>query len=545
MSKNQIFQGTPAPMVKKSKFDLSHNVKLTGDMGYLIPILCEDVLPGESWRVRSNLMVRFAPLLAPIMHKVDATIHYFHVPNRIMCTEFEDFITSGENGESTAETPWLQLKTALSEAWSFGDNGFKAVFGESSLWTYFGCPPIARAASNTDYVDDTRINVFPWLAYQMIWQEYYKDQNLDTNDIMQEPIPGGAVDPEFFVNNYATLRKRAWERDPATSALPWPQRGADVLLPLEGTGDVTYSARSKFVSENGASENDMTILTTKDISSNGSWTPISESFGRVENIESVEFENSAITINDFRTAVVLQRWLEANARGGNRYKESIHSHFNELVPDYRLNRPEYLGGGKTMVQISEVLSTANSLDSESNTVPQANMAGHGIAVGRSNQFTYRVREHGWIIGILSIMPKTAYQQGLPKKFFRLDRYDYAWPEFVGLGEQEMLSKEVYYDPTDATVDNDQLFGYQQRYYEYKSTQDRVAGDFCSTLDFWHMGRKFETRPQLNTDFVYASPTKRIFAVEDANVHSLWMQVYHEISAVRPIPYYSVPGLMKI
>lgn len=547
-----IFQGIPAPKVRKSRFQPDHDVKLSGDMGWLIPVMMQDVLPGEHWKNKSTFMVRFAPMLAPIMHLVYVTMHFFFTPNRILYEDdsaWENFIYAGIDGLNEDTMPYLSVKDVAISVHALGEETeFNKWLGPGSLWDYLGFPPIPWQESNLNYTDETEVNAFPFMVYQKIVNEYYRDETLmlecqmdaDTTDqTARFFVNGGSA--QDVKNSIGALRRKVWKKDQFTSALPWPQRGAEVLLPMEA--DVNYKDISEVYTETGGimtgSPHDL-YANNEELEAVDSPDPQKV---RIENIESVT--NGTITISDVRVAIVVQRWAEANARGGYRENEGSLSHFGQIVPDYRLKHPEYIGGGVQVVQVSENLSTANSLDSDENPIPQANPAGTGIAIGNSNTFSYKCPEHGWITGILCVMPKAAYQQGIPKKYLKLDRFDLAWPQFVGLGEQEISSKEIYYDILDSTENNDQLFGYQQRYWEYKYESDRVCGDFRNQLDFWHMGRKFDNRPVLDEDFLTGAPTKRIFAVEDQNVHSLWMVVHHDLSALRPMPYYSVPGLSKI
>lgn len=544
---NGIFGSVPVEHVKKAKFDLTHDVKLTGNMAMLMPILMEECLPGENWQWNGNLLCRFAPMLAPIMHRVHATMHCYHVPNRILTTLWKTFITAGQDGEQDIDPPLLAIDTILEAVQAEGETVWNSKVGTGSLWDYLGLPTFPFSAPAA-YIDQTPINILPFMAYACIWQYYYKDQNLDTDTIMENPIT--QPDLETFVGEYMDVRIRAWEKDPYTSALPWPQRGPEVLIPLEGAGTVEYKTVSDVVNTVGIFTADRVLGTTP---SGAGPHPLKVNMvvggydgddGRIENIESISFANSTITINDFRTAVVVQRWLETNARGGSRYNEQILAHFDQRVPDFRLDQPEYIGGGKQQINFSEVLTTANSVDADDNVIPPANMSGHGISIGGSNSFRYQVKEHGWMVVILSILPETSYQQGIPRKFLRSTRYDYGWPSFANLGEQEIQSKEIYYDPLVANAVNNALFGYQQRHWEYKAIPNRTCGDFKTTLNHWTMTRIFSARPENDLAFVYANPTTRIFAVEDTS-HKLWMQVVHQISVLRPFPYYSVPGLLKI
>lgn len=282
---------------------------------------------------------------------------------------------------------------------------------------------------------------------------------------------------------------------------------------------------------------------------------LQDSEGYIQNMDpngTLEADLSAVTastINELREAFQLQKWLERNMRNGSRYIESILAHFGVKSSDARLQRPEYLGGGKSPVVISEVLQTSGTTTQEIDPLynsPQGNMAGHAVSAGQTNYFKKFFEEHGFIIGIMSIMPRTSYQQGIPRIFNKFDKFDYFWPEFAHLGEQEVKNQELYFD-TSATQKNDDTFGYQSRYAEYRYIPSSVAGDFRDNLLFWHLGRKFENVPSLGEAFITADPQnngwERIFAVQDAEVHKIWVQMIHKVKAVRPMPVFADPGFI--
>lgn len=549
--KNNLFKQVPVKRPKRSLFDLSHEVKMSGKFGFLYPVLCVDTLPGDTFRDTMNCMVRFAPMLAPVMHRLDVTTHFFFVPNRLLTDHWEDFITGGRDGDLAPVLPYVTPN---------GLDGITQYMRKGSLWDYLGLPVYPESGGPPAPLSNLHISVLPFRAVGKVYNDFYRDPNLDDELDLDEEVAGdvsvqGALATSIFnIENY----HRGFEKDYFTSALPWAQRGAQVLMPLSGvadSGDVAYRTVSSWYESTGASPAIGTVNFVADgvtpgrqVADSGLTPPT-----RVENIESITFDNAATTINDFRRALAIQRWLEANARGGARYTEQIQSHFDVMVPDYRLQRAEYLGGGRQPVQISEVLSTASN-EGMGDTIV-GDMAGHGISVGRTNRFTYRCQEHGFVLGFLSVTMRTAYSQGVHRMWTRDDKYDYAWPELAHLGEQEILSRELFFDFDDAAdAVNDGVFGYIPRYAEYKFQNDRVAGDFRDTLGFWHLSRRFLSRPSLDSEFLAIwenggpqgaeeeETFRRIFAVQDGTDY-LWMQLYHHLTVKRPLPYFGVPSII--
>lgn len=499
------------------------------DMARLVPFICQEVVPGDKFRVNSEVMIRLAPMVSPVMHRINVFTHYFFVPNRLIWNEFEDFITGGPDGNKMPVMPYLR----------FGDlqnTGDPDLVSLGSLADYFGIPP--ETHSNLE------ISALPFRAYQMIFNEYYRDQNL------MEEIPfsleSGQVTGQGDIEELCSLRTRCWEKDYFTSALPWSQRGGDVSLPISGRAPVILNEAgqsgraSQFVrNATGSFTPNTTLITgpSGDLEARQANGAAAEAnIDPMGSLDAVLDGATDVTINDLRRSVRLQEWLERNARGGARYIEQILSHFGVKSSDARLQRPEYLGGGKSPVVISEVLQTSSS----DSTTPQANMAGHGIAVGSSHQFSRFFEEHGYVIGILSVLPRTAYQQGVPRHFLKTDKFDYYFPEFAHLGEQEIWNAEIWSQMTGDEAKG--TFGYTPRYAEYKYVPGSVHGDFRQSLDFWHLGRKFGSRPRLNKDFVQANPSKRIFAVTDQNVHSLYVHIYNNMRAIRPMPRFGTPRL---
>lgn len=528
MSKRNIFKEVPVAPVKKNLFDLSHEVKMSGQFGWLYPVLCIEALPGDTIRDQMTALVRFAPMLAPIMHRVDVKTDFFFVPMRLTTHAWEPFITGGQDGEATEVLPYV-TPFAMNALGAYGQD----LMNKGQLWDYLGLPP-----ANGDLSSGQRISVCPFRAYTKIYNDYFRDPNLDDEVDLNLEMEGDVTDVSAVMNGIMDLRRRGWDRGYFTSALPFAQRGPSVLMPLVGSVDFDYKAQAVAITEEPIAA---AVLTNGvGIFTDGDNVPIG-----IDNIESATLAATS-TINDLRRGLAIQRWLENNARGGARYNEQIFSHFRTRVPDYRLQISEYLGGGRQPVQISEVLATANDGDAE---IPVGDMAGHGISVGKSNRFTYHCQEHGYVIGIMSIVPRPGYSQGLAKMWTRENKFDYAWPELAHLGEQEILSKELFYSFTAAhDAANNGVFGYIPRYAEYKYMEDRIAGDFRTTLAFWHLNRIFTSRPTLSAEFVRMIENpgneesyRRIFAVQDGTDY-LWIQLFHKLTAMRPLPYFGVPML---
>lgn len=504
ISMSKIFENLGMRKPRYSAFDLSRETKLSMKMGDLVPVYIEEIVPGDQFRVKSEIMMRLAPMISPVMHRVNVYMHYFFVPNRIIWNAWEEFITGGREGTTVNPMPIFNMA---------------AVTGgitEGSLADYLGLP--ATSPGSPVY----QPSALPFHAYHQIWNDYYRDPNL---------TPAINVQALVSADSMNVLRKRCWEKDYATSALPWPQRGPAVNLPASvqyrDVSEVVRTSDGAHISGPLGSDNVVGNL-LQDFGG-GSFA------ARLENLEDDPIN---VTINDLRTSSALQRWLEKNARGGYRYIEQILSHFGVKSSDARLQRPEYLGGGRQPVVISEVLNNTGTT-----AAPQGEMAGHGLSIGQTNSFNKRFEEHGYVMGICSVLPRTAYQQGIHRHWMRKTREEYYWPEFANLGEQEVRKAEVMYNEALTEAENNETFGYQQRYAEMKYGCSSVHGDFRSTLNFWHMGRIFSllSPPELNEDFVTADPTDRIFAVQDGSDH-LWVQMYHDVKARRPMPYFADPRL---
>ena len=499
MAGMNIFNSVKSNAVKTNMFDLSHDVKMSFEMGELVPVCAVEAVPGDRFNIGSESLVRFAPTVTPFMHNIDVKMEYFFVPNRILWSGWEDFISGSL---SSPAHPY------------FAD----AEFDLGSLGDYLGLPT---------GVSIDKVNALPFAAYQMIYNEYYRDQNLIA------PVSFKLSDGLNAGSSFDSIRRRAWEHDYFTAALPFAQKGDAVDIPL---GVVSYDNpdgnNGKLIDVDG------TPIGASALSVNGGGTDTSNILTTGGNNLAYDPNGSLsvepTTINDLRLAYKVQEWLERAARAGTRYTESILSHFGVKSSDSRLQRPEFICGNRQPVVVSEVLQTSSTDE----TSPQANMAGHALSVGSGYGESYYCEEHGWIIGIMSVIPRTAYQQGLHKSWSRFDKFDYYFPEFAHLGEQAVLNREVYYNND---IADDDTFGYVPRYAEMRFINSRVAGQFRTTQSNWHLGRIFSSRPSLNQSFIECSPSKRIFAVTDTSVDSMWCHVFNQIKVNRKMPKFGEPG----
>lgn len=540
--KDSVFANVPRMNVKRSRFDLSHEVKLTGKFGVMYPILCIDTLPGDVISDEIVTFARFAPMLSPVMSKIDLKIDCFYVPARLVYGQalWEEFITGGQLGTAAPILPYVTPAGVRAAA---GDN---SPMIKGSLWDYFRLPVVAPA---TAMLSAEPILVGPFRAYQKIYNDWLRDPNLD-DDIELDLETQGNVSATFYSNNHWRFRNRGWRRDYFTSCLPFAQRGTEVLMPLSGDASITY----KDIGEWWEGEGVNPVLSGELLKDAGTGAVMDDNratdglYGNIRNLDNVEFTNSTVSINDLRTSVALQSWMENSARGGGRYVEATEAHFNIRIPDYTLQRSEYIGGVRQPCEIREVLAT-----SAAEAVPIGDMAGHGISVGKKNAIRYRCDEHGFIICVLTVVPQSSYaSQGIARMWSKHNKFDYAFPELMHLGEQAILSKELYFSFLAADDDeNNETFGYLPRASEYKFINDAVCGDFRDNLAFWNTSRIFTARPALDGSFLSMNEEgsisdeesyRRIFAVQDGTDY-LWMQVFHVLKADRPIPYFSVPRLV--
>jgi hypothetical protein len=505
MGKN-IFNSVQVEKPKKNVFDLSHDVKMSMKMGNLTPVLVTECVPGDSFQIGCDSLIRFAPMVAPVMHRMDVSVHYFFVPNRLTWENWEKYIV---DANTPNPLPYINYT-----------DDFTA--DQKKFLDYMGVPP------NTGTGITQALNALPFAAYQAIYNEYYRDENLISEvdyELSDGNNTGDAID-------FIKMRQRAWEHDYFTASLPFAQKGTAVDIPIGSIDtDVAVNWNSLEIIANQIPAYQSSVLVgTAGV---GNSAGVSTTGNPALIAKTSDLDIQPTTINDLRRAFRLQEWLEKNARGGTRYIENILMHFGVRSSDKRLQRPEYITGLKTPVIISEVLNTS-ATEQEA----QGNMAGHGVAVSTGKYGNYFCEEHGYIIGIMSVMPQPAYQQGIPKTYLKSDPLDFFWPSFAHIGEQPVTNNELYA----YTATANDTFGYVPRYAEYKYQPSRVAGDFRTVLDYWHLGRIFATQPALNQAFIECDPdqVERIFAVQDGE-DNLYCQIMHKIKAVRPMPKFGTPN----
>lgn len=481
--------------MRRNKHALSNTKLFSFDTGELIPCGLIEVLPGDTFQHATSLLVRASPLLAPLMHKVDVRIHHWYVPTRLVWEDFEEFITGGPDGMDDSEFPTITV-----------DNNDIAV---GDLLDYMGIPPLVAAT----------FSAIPARGYAMIWNEFYRDQDLDTPLVID--LTSG-VD----TTTSKALQRVRWDKDYFTSARPWEQKGPNITIPIGTTAPVVSGSAA------GGNPNQMRRADTGALANTA--TAISHTAaGVLQNTNGVALfldpngrlnadlsSASAITVIRLREALAAQRYEEARSRYGSRYPEYLR-YLGVRSSDARLQRPEYLGGGSAPVQFSEVLQTAEGDD------PVGEMRGHGISTVRSNRYRRFFEEHGYVFSLLSVKPRAIYASGLDRHWNRRTKEDFWQKEFEHIGQQEILNKEVYA----AHASPDGTFGFQDRYDEYRRAWSTIAGEFRTVLDHWHFARIFGSTPALNSTFVECSPADdRVFAVPSQDV--LYAMARHSIQARR-------------
>jgi hypothetical protein len=525
---NHSFAMVPKADIPRSSFDTQYAHKTTFDAGFLVPIYCDEVLPGDTHRVKMTAFARLATPLFPVMDNLHLDTFFFFVPNRLLWDNWVKFMGEQTNpGDSTSYV--VPTITSTAGGYAVG-----------TVYDHLGLPTAGQiTGSNT-----VTHNVLPLRAYNLIYNEWFRDENL------QNSIPFRTTDSGDSVTDF-TLRRRGKRKDYFTGALPWAQKGASVSLPLGLSAPVKGGF---YLSESAVTQSNPAEMKRQD-SVNGSNLGVYGTGVAGNNMYADWMKPGALyadlsqataaTINQLRQSFQIQKLLERDARGGTRYTELLRAHFGVTPQDYRLQRPEYIGGGSTYVNINPIAQTSATSVTGSAT-PQGNLAAMGTALAQGHGFTYAAQEHGYIIGLVSVRADLTYQQGLPKMWSRSTRYDFYFPVFATLGEQAVLNKEIYVQGTAA--DND-VFGYQERWAEYRYKPSQITSLMKSTsagtIDAWHYAQRFTSLPTLNSTFIQETPpVARTTAVgAAANGQQFLMDAFFDCKMARPMPMYSVPGLI--
>lgn len=567
-SPNSIFRFNQAYRPGRSIFDLSHNYHTTMEFGRLYPVLVQEVYPGDYVELGMTGVVRMQPSVAPSLDSVTLYEHAFFVANRLIFDDWETFITNGRLGTTIVDMPRWPRGIAWTQAES---DYWRPILGYDiphydtdigSLWDAVGLPiRIGNVPLRYDVHDLVR------RAYVQIWNDYYRDENLIEEIPIEDPQDGTTYYPMRW------LLPRAWHKDYFTSALPFQQRGVAPAIPLtgiasavwerdlfgQGSGQVNnfslFGQRSKkvVIDPGSGTSTPLAGFTTNTASANDDMTQLWNMF----NANSIDLSRiGTFTIPDLRLAYSLQLFQELQARGGSRYTETIITQFGVHNKDYRLQRPEYIGGAKMPIVISEVVQTSGAIGG----TPQGNMAGHGLGV--SGQFCgrYRVYEHGYIIALVSIMPESGYQQGIPRHFSRLTSTMFYWPVLSHLSEQAIMMQELYVPRFSQAQVVEPYFGFQGRFNELRSAQNLVTGQMRvyadsdynnanpvppaarrvpASLSYWNFTRYFASEPRLSWEFMLCRPRLDNFVVQ--NEPPFIVSIRNNIKAVRPLPYMPVPG----
>lgn len=545
-----LFSQIPKAQISRSVFDRSHGWKSTFDSGYLVPFLVDEVLPGDSYKVKFNFLARLSTPIVPTMDNLFLDTFYFFVPYRLLWKHWEQF--NGQQDYPGASTDYLVPQTTAP-----ADKGFDV----GSLEDYFGLPTGIKGI---------KANELAARAYALIWNEWFRDENLQNPINLStyaeistaDGLDDVGMGDRGFVGQH-TLLRRGKRHDYFTSALPWPQKGPGVEIglagsaPISGTSSIDAYRLSATGMHYGGEDASTTLsvfdnvfgsnITASSRSGPSSASPSATKTGSV----AVPFTGtadlsltSAATINSLRQAFQVQKLYERDARGGTRYTEILRSHFGVISPDSRLQRPEYLGGSESPVIINPVVQNS-ATGATGAATPQGNLAAFGLASSTSAKhgFTKSFVEHGIIIGLLNVRADLTYQQGIPRMFSRRTRFDFYWPVLAHLGEQAILNKEIYAQGNDK---DDEVFGYQERYAEYRYFPSMITGKLRSTdpqsLDVWHLSQKFENLPTLSAQFIEDDPpVNRILAVQ--NEPQFIIDSYIDMKCARPMPVYGVPGLV--
>lgn len=588
----KIFQKVAVPTVHHSNFNLTHEHKTSFRGGYLIPIDCVECLPNDTFHGSTEAFIRLAPMQYPVMHRLNLKTYTFFVPNRIIWKYWQQFIAEDKEDVAPAMLT-MDLPTV------FDEYNVQDIPLTGTLLDYFGLPVIDPYLPLKQSKQKLLFSLLPFLAYQKIYDDYFRDENLltslfdvDSDDNNLQNIVESQGFQNYRMGDQAfeqlfTLRKKAWEKDYFTSALPDPQYGQPVPVPvsigansnlrIDGATLSMDPSIGKWSLSGLQEERNhpiQAILSDKSENTGLSFSPYgtpsspidhpSNNLGKIvsegSNLSlmtlkgedlfaqgltlesghsSLDVSGLSFTINDLRLASAIQRFQELLMRGGHRYKETILTMFNQITPDYRLDRPEFICSQTQEIQISDIPQTSATQENSA----QGNLAGKGLSYGVGGEFKYHCQEHGFLITIACILPRTSYCNGISRMWTRENRYDYFTPAFEELGEQEIKRQELYLMPT--TEQNEEAFGYAPRYSEYKYLPSKTTGEFRTTLDFMTMSRKFTSAPYLNPKFVEVDEEtiNRPFANTDYKVPKFYADFVLHLKARRPMQYNPIPRLV--
>lgn len=542
------FSDAPAMYMKRTKFDRSHVYKTTFNSGKLIPVFIDEVLPGDTTRMSINYFARLATPIKPIMDNIYLDWFFFFVPNRLVWEHWQNFCFEQEDPDDSTDY-------VIPTVSSTGNSG-NAYIG--SLWDYFGLP--VNTSGNL-----SGINALPFRGVYLIWNEWFRDENLqksvkiqkgDTNEVLDSTR--SSEQPSWVFTSGTSIvpglacPPRGKRHDYFTSALPWTQKGPGVSVglagtaPIQGTATLTmpngvdlknYQSGDVYASFVGTlrKKGEVTSVWYNPGSGNTSVPNVSSS-GWFANLD----ESSIFTISSLRTAFQMQKFYERLARGGSRYTEVLRSFFGVVSPDARLQRPEFLGSFTKMVNVNPIAQTSATDD----TSPQGNLSAYGVTAAKFHGFTKSFVEHGYIFGFVCARADLTYQQGVNKMWLRSTVYDFYWPTFAHLGEQAIELREIYAQGSEADTT---VFGYQERYAEYRYKPSQITGKFRSsvtggTLDKWHLSQFFKSAPTLNEEFIVENPPiERIIAVPSEP--EFLLDVGFRYTTVRPMPMFGTPGLV--